>query len=119
MMCIELKDIRIYANHGLHRGESITGNTYNINLIVKYEEGNKIFYELQSTVNYEKLYEIVKQRMQVPTPLLETVCDEIIKQIKFDFTFITEVMISIYKIQAPIENFEGQVGVTLHKIFNG
>jgi len=118
MISIELKDVRIQANHGLYPGESKTGNVYQINLCVKYEEGHIIFDTLQSTINYVELYEIVRQRMQLPTALLEKLCDDILQQIKFQYPFITEATISLYKIQAPIENFEGRVGVTLHKIFN-
>jgi 7,8-dihydroneopterin aldolase/epimerase/oxygenase len=118
MISIELKDVRMQAHHGLYKGESKTGNIYEIDLCVKYEEGQRIFDELRSTINYEELYEIVKQQMQVPTPLLEKLCDGIIQQIRFQYPFIAEVSISVYKIQAPIENFEGRIGVTLYKIFS-
>ena len=118
MISIELKDVLIQANHGLYQGESKTGNIYHIDLSVQYDEGSSTFDKLQDTINYVELYEIVKQRMRVPTPLLEKLCDRIIRQIKIQYPFITEARISLYKIQAPVENFEGKVGVILHKIFN-
>ena len=118
MTSIELKDIRLQAHHGLYKGESKTGNSYHINLCVKYQESVAGFNTLNDTIDYVELYEILRQRMQRPTPLLEKLCDEIIHQIKVKYPFITEAMISVYKIQAPIENFEGRVGVTLHKIFD-
>jgi dihydroneopterin aldolase len=118
MISIELKDIRVQAHHGMYKGESKTGNTYHIDLSVKFEEGNINFDTLQDTINYVELYDIIRQRMQSPTALLEKLCNDIIHQIKLQYPFIAEVMISVYKIQAPIENFEGRVGVTLHKIFN-
>jgi dihydroneopterin aldolase len=118
MISIELKDVYIHANHGLYKGESKTGNGYQLDLSVNYDEGSKKFEKLESTINYVRLYEIVKQRMKIPTPLLEQLCDEIIQEIKTQYPFVQEVRLSLYKLQAPIENFEGRVGVTLHKIFN-
>ena len=119
MICIELKDVRLYARHGFYKEETKTGNVYHVDLCVKYEEGNAKFNSLTDTIDYVKLYDIVSQRMQTPAPLLERLCAEIIQQIKTQYPFIAEAMISVYKIQAPIENFEGKVGVSLHKIFNG
>jgi dihydroneopterin aldolase len=118
MISIELIDVYIQARHGLYAGESKTGNTYQFNLIVSYEEGLRTFDRLESTINYVKLYEIVRQRMQTPTNLLEQLCDDIIDEISLQYPFIKEVSISMYKLQPPIENFEGKVGVTLRKFFN-
>ena len=118
MISIELKDVRLYARHGFYKDEPRTGNIYHVDLCVKYEEGNTKFHTLADTINYVELYEIVRQRMEASTHLLEKLCDEIVQQIKLQYPFIAEAMISVYKIQAPIENFEGKVGVTLHKIFD-
>ena len=118
MTSIELKDIRLQAHHGLYQDESKTGNIYHIDLSVKYEEGVTSFNTLQDTIDYVELYDIIRQRMQSSTALLEKLCDGIIQQIKAQYPFIAEVVISVYKIQAPIENFEGKVGVTMRKVFN-
>lgn len=118
MISIELKDVRIQAYHGLYDDELKTGNTYQVDLSVKYDEGLRTFEDLESTINYVKLYEIVSVRMQSSTHLIERLCHDIAKDIKLQYPFILEIMISLYKLQAPIENFEGRVGVTLHKIYN-
>ena len=118
MISIELKDVRIYGGHGVYAGESKTGNLYHIDLCVKYEEGKLGFNTLTDTINYVELYEIIRQRMQSPTSLIEKLCHEIVQNIKQKYPFVVEVILSVYKIQAPIENFEGKVGVTLHKVFN-
>ena len=118
MISIELKDIRLHGSHGVYHGESKTGNLYQVDLCVKYEEGGANFHTLNDTISYVELYDILRQRMQFPTPLLEKLRIEIIGQIKHQYPFIAEAMISIYKLQAPIQNFEGKVGVSLHKIFN-
>ena len=118
MTTIELKDVQIQAFHGLYPGESKIGNSYQINLAVSFQEGNVTFDKLDDTINYVELYEIVRQRMQNPTHLLEKLCNEIIDDISRKYPMISEVTISLYKLHAPIENFEGRVGVTLEKNFN-
>jgi dihydroneopterin aldolase len=118
MISIELKDVKFFAHHGLYEGELKTGNIYEINLCVKYDEGSRTFEKLESTINYVELYEILRQRMHKPTALLEELCDGILKEIKLRYPHISEATISVYKLQAPIENFEGRVGVTLCKMFN-
>jgi 7,8-dihydroneopterin aldolase/epimerase/oxygenase len=118
MTSIELKDIRLHGNHGVYHGESKTGNIYQIDLFVKFEEGGTNFRSVDDTISYVELYDILRQRMQTTTALLEELCNEVIQQIKQQYPFIAEAKISIYKLQAPIQNFEGKVGVSLHKIFN-
>lgn len=117
MISIELNDLQLYAYHGVDVGEDKTGNPYQVNLIVSFNEGSETFDNLESTINYVTLYKLVKQRMSVPTPLLEKVAESIIRRIKHEFAFVNEIRISIYKLQVPIEQFRGKVGVTLHKKF--
>ena len=118
MISIELKDIRLQGYHGVYQNESKVGNIYHIDLSVMYDEGDKRFHLLRDTINYVELYDIIRQRIQIPSSLLEKLCDEIIRDIQQKYPFISEAKISLYKIQAPIENFEGKVGVSLHKVFN-
>jgi dihydroneopterin aldolase len=118
MVSINLKNIIVKAFHGITEGENKVGSSYEVDLQVSYDEGEIRFDDLKSTINYEELFEIVKQRMQIPTPLLERVADGIIRRIKHQYSFIKEVRLSIYKLQAPIENFQGKVGVTMLKKFN-
>lgn len=115
MVSIELLDVRMFAFHGLHDGEQKTGNEYVVNLLVSYQENTDSFESLQNTIDYVALFEIVKQRMHVATPLLEKLADGIIRKIKHRYSFVNEIKLSVHKLQAPIENFQGRIGVTLYK----
>jgi len=85
---------------------------------VLYDEKDHPFESLDTIVNYVTLFAIIKQRMHQPSPLLEKIADEIIGKIKLQYPFIREVILSIYKLQAPIGNFQGKAGMTLHKKFD-
>ncbi len=118
MISIELIDVQLYAFHGIYEGEEKTGNPYIINLVVKYDEGVADFDDINNTINYVDLYEIVKQRMSIPTGLLEKVCESIISRIKHQYPFVKEVGLSLHKLQPPLLNFQGKVGVAMTKKFN-
>jgi len=48
---------------------------------------------------------------------LEKICQGIILNIKHQHPSVSEIKISIFKLQAPIEHFVGKVGVTMHRSF--
>ena len=118
MISIELRDIRLNAFHGIYEGEQNTGNPYILNLIVKYDDGERNIKEIGSTINYADLYELVKKRMENPEGLLETVCNNVYGDVIEKYPYIKEFDISIYKLQAPIEGLQGMVGVRMTKKVN-
>lgn len=115
MVSIELHNLRLHAYHGLYPGEEKTGSAYEVNIKVSYDEGAAQFDDIRNTINYVEVFEIVKSRMAVPTPLLEKVAEGIIRRIKHQYPFSTEVVISIYKLEPPIENIQGKIGITMRK----
>lgn len=118
MIAIELHNVRLHAFHGIYEGEENIGNEYVINLDVVYDEGISDFDDINTTISYADLYEIVKQRMLIPTGLLEKVCESIIRKIKHQYPFVKEISLAIHKLQAPIGQLEGKVGVRMNKKFN-
>ena len=118
MVTIELRDLILHGHHGIHPEEQEVMNTFQVNLDVTYEEKNSDFDRVEDTISYVDLYEIVRQRIQVPVPLMEKICVAIIHKIKQQFPNVREVRISIYKLQAPIEHFQGKVGVTIRRKFD-
>ncbi len=115
MLTAHLHDLRFFSFHGIYEGESRVGSEYEVQLNVSYEEKKLKFDNLKNVLNYAELYEIVQKRMGIPTALLEEVAESIIRKIRHEFSFVKEISISIFKLQPPIENFQGKVGVTLHK----
>jgi dihydroneopterin aldolase len=55
--------------------------------------------------------------MKEPVFLLEKICQGIILSIKHQHPAVSEITISIFKLQAPIEHFVGRVGVTMRRSF--
>lgn len=117
MVTVQLHNLIFSGRHGFFKEELATGNTFEVNLDVRYDESGRPFSGLDSIVNYVTLFDIVKERMHQPSPLLEKIAEEIIGRIVQHYPFVREVTLSIYKLQAPIGNFQGKAGMTLTKIF--
>ena len=118
MVTIELQNIRLHAFHGVYEGEKKTGSPYDVSIKVIYDEGDSRFDNLENTINYVAVFGIIRERMRTPLPLLEKVAEGMIEEIKQRWPFAVEIMVSVYKLEPPIENFQGRVGVTIHKQFN-
>jgi dihydroneopterin aldolase len=117
MLSVQLFDLHFHAFHGLYAGEEKVGNNFQVNLSVSYEEHDMKMDDMRSLISYEDLYEIVKKRMAIPSHLLEEVAETIILKIRHKYSMVHDISISIFKLQAPMENFQGKVGITLHKTF--
>lgn len=117
MLCVELLDLSFHAFHGVYPGETKIGNDFLVNLWVTYDDEQLDFTDLSSVINYEQVYDIVKRRMAIPSPLLEEVAHTILMKVRHQYPMVTEMTISIYKLNPPIENFQGRVGVSITRKF--
>ena len=117
MLTVHLSDLRFHGFHGVYEAETKIGSNYELNITVKYDETNTALNDLNSIVNYEVIFEIVRKRMSIPTPLLEEVAEAIVRKIKHQYRQLSVIAVSIYKLQPPIAGLQGKVGITLEKIF--
>ena len=118
MTTVELHNLVLHGYHGIFEEEKKVMNTFEVSLSVRFDERKTDFDKLGDTISYVDLYELVKHKTQAPSLLLEKLCQGIIRKIKHQYPIVREVVISIYKMQAPIENFQGKVGVTMRKKFD-
>ena len=118
MLTVHLSDLKFFAHHGAYEGEATAGNEFEVHVLVSYEEKKIKLDNLKNLLNYEELFQLVRKRMLVPTPLLEDLAEGIIRKIRHEYSFVKEVSISIFKLQAPIGGFQGKVGITLQKKFD-
>jgi dihydroneopterin aldolase len=117
MVTVELRNVIMHGHHGIYPEEKEVMNTFEVNLDVSYDDEGAVFEKVADTISYVSLYEIVRQEFQTPVFLLEKFCQEIIKKVKQEFPQVNEVKMSIYKLQAPIQNFQGKVGVNISRRF--
>ena len=116
MFTINLNNLAFHAYHGVYEEERMLGNDFEVNVSVTFEADEPVT-SLQHTINYVSVYNIVKQRMAIPLPLLETLAQELTQEIyEFD-NRIKIILVSVEKKNPPIPNMEGSVSVHYKKEF--
>ena len=117
MITVNLHNLQFNSFHGIHEEEKILGNDYVIDASVEFHEDLEVITSIQDTINYADIYKIIRERMSIPTHLLETVVMEIGNEIHSEFPQIRSINISIKKMFPPVEGIRGAVGVNWQKQF--
>lgn len=86
-----------------------------VNLSVSYIPCEDVITNIEQTINYVTLYEMVKERMAKPTPLLETIAMQLAEDITSRFSHVKKISIIIQKTNPPISGFIGNTSVSFEK----
>ncbi len=69
---VSLEGIEFHAYHGAYPEESILGNRFTVDLELETDFREAMLHDdLKSTVDYSRLYQLIKARMDVKVKLLE------------------------------------------------
>jgi len=116
MLTIHLHNLLFHSFHGMYKEEKIFGNDFEVSVDVSIKAQENIT-KLRQSVDYVSLYAIIKEVMDQPTPLLEKLVQELAEKIRLLDEKIEGVSISIKKVNPPIGNLQGTVGVSYSTIF--
>jgi dihydroneopterin aldolase len=112
MLTVHLHNLKFNAKHGLYKEETILGNEFVIHISITQLEVKENITELNDTINYVQVYELVANQMKQATPLLETLAQDICKLILHHFYLADIVQIKVEKISPPISTYIGSVAVS-------
>jgi dihydroneopterin aldolase len=115
MLGVHLKNLEFFAYHGVYPEEKILGNTFRVNASVWLNDPGEVVNRLEDCVNYELLFALIKERMDRPEPLLETLVMELAAVMLERFDAIRKVFIQIEKVNPPIEKYKGGIAVSYEK----
>ena len=100
---VSLEGLEFHAYHGVYPHERSSGNKFEVDILVDTHFANSAFHdELSGTINYEDLYAIVKDEMEKPSKLLETVGHAITTRVLGTFQEALSVEVKISKFNPPI-----------------
>ncbi len=118
MDIIALEGMKFVAEHGFYEEEKILRGEFLLDLeIVVDVEAALEEDDLFKTVNYETLFYLCKQEMEIPSKLLETVAHRIVKRIENQFGEIIQGMrLKLRKMTPPLD---GQVASASIEIQRG
>jgi dihydroneopterin aldolase len=111
---VALEGMEFYAYHGFFEEERKIGNRFTVDLEVTTNfEKAALNDDLTGTVDYVQLYAIVKDRMEIPSKLLESIGQDIANEIFKQFDAVVAITLSISKHNPPFGGICDRSKVTL------
>ncbi|MXS70674.1 dihydroneopterin aldolase [Flavobacteriaceae bacterium W22] len=118
MSKIYLEDVKIYAYHGVLPEENIIGTYYILNLEIHTDlwiaaESD----DLNDTISYAEINEIIHEEMKINSKLLEHVAGRIITKIREKFDQVSYIKLKITKTSPPMKGEMKGASIELEKSF--
>ena len=106
-MKITLHEMRFYAYHGVFPQEQRVGNQFVIELTFWADVAGSVRSdELEETISYADVYEVIKAEMAIPSHLLEHVVGRISEHLFATFPRMQRLILTLSKCNPP---FPGEV----------
>ncbi|MGR3810250.1 dihydroneopterin aldolase [Jiulongibacter sp. NS-SX5] len=100
---ISLEGMEFFAYHGYYDEEQKIGNKYSIDLHIETDLSSAAESDrLKDTINYENLYELVREVMLTKHRLLEHVAYEVIEKVKATYPSVLKISVGVSKFNPPI-----------------
>ena len=112
---IELEGMEFKAYHGVLEQEKVRGNEFvvdfrgELDLSAAAESDN-----LNDTLNYAEIYDIVAEEMSIPSELLENVAGRIMKAIEKQYPQLVSFSVRVSKKRPPVDGVAQWSRVTLY-----
>lgn len=117
MLTISLEGMRFRGFIGVYPEEKLLGNDLLVDVFLSFEEGENIT-DLRYSIDYEKVYVLVKKEISIPRDLLEELAQSLLPELKKQFPFVEKIKISVKKLHPPLMGETAHSGVTLYKEFS-
>ena len=112
---VRVNNIKTYSYHGCLDEEGVIGSDYRVD--VEVDVKNKLAQQtdnLSQTVDYSDVTKIVVEEMGIRSKLIETVSARIIRRIHNECEHVSSVIVSVTKINPPIDGDVETVCVVLN-----
>lgn len=113
-MKITLHEMRFYAYHGVFPQEQRVGNQFVVELTFWADVAGSVHSdELEETISYADVYEVVKAEMAIPSRLLEHVVGRISERLFATFPHMQRLVLTLSKCNPPFPGEVQSAGFTL------
>ena len=93
-----------FARHGVHPEEHVLGGKFTVDVYLELDFATAIATdEIEKTANYETVYTVVRELVNQPHKLLESLAHKIAVKLLEAFAPVREVKIKVTKHQPPLE----------------
>lgn len=114
MTIIRLNEMKFHAHHGFFDFEKQLGNTFvvDVSMVLNTDLAQQSD-NLDDTLNYQEVYDVVKQEMEISSNLLEHVIQRIFSSIKNNFPQIKHLKVKLSKLNPPLGGAVESVSIEL------
>jgi len=103
MSIISIEGMEFFAYHGCFKEEQVIGTKFRIDLFLEVDtSAAEKSDQLQDTVNYQSVFQLVKKEMETTSKILEHVGRRILDRIKNEFPLVDHARIKIRKLNPPL-----------------
>lgn len=112
MGAILVEGIKLYAYHGCLEEEAKIGADYIVDVIMETDFSTAASTDsLSNTIDYVRVYEIVKQEMAIRSKLIEHVGKRILDNLKSEFTTLQTAQVKVTKLNPPMNGNVEKVSI--------
>ena len=114
---IFLREVRFHARHGVMPQERVVGADFSLSLRAEVDFADAVAHDnLDGTLDYAALYEVVRKEMEQPSQLVEHVAGRIGYAVFSAFPQVRTLDIRLTKLNPPMGADCAGAGVELHLI---
>ena len=111
---IHLSGMEFYAHHGCFAEERQVGTHFKVDLLLEYDATQAAQTDnIALAVNYQAVYLAVKEIMQHPVNLLETLCQKILFMLKEKFPQVVHAEVTVHKMNPALGGEIAAVSVVI------
>ena len=116
MGLIEIEGMEFYAYHGHFIQEQVVGNKFLLNIAIETncKQAGKSD-NLKDALDYQKVYNLIKEEMESNSFLLEHICNRILDRLYAEFDTIEKATIKVSKINPPMGGQIEKVSITMSR----
>ena len=112
---IELEGMEFKAYHGCLEQEKVKGNFFTVDFRGELDlSAAAVSDNLNDTLNYGDIYDIISEEMSIPSELLENVAGRIVKEIEERFPQLLSFSVRVSKKRPPVDGVAQWSRVTLY-----
>jgi len=116
MGLIQIEKMEFYSFHGHFREERIVGNKFFVDVTIETDMKTPSESDsLRDALNYQRVYELVKQQMELKSHLLEHIAGRILNALYSEMEGIEKATVKVSKMNPPMGGKIGAVSVVLSR----
>jgi len=112
---IELHNMHFYAYHGVMPHEKVVGNEFEVSIALEADISAACASDdVNDTINYAVLFDLVKTEMQTPSLLLEHLAGRIFSRVSEEYPQISSLEVRVSKMHPPVKGVMEKAEVIIH-----